>query len=387
MQVLRFFADLDSTPADDFCWIGRMDYLTRKIINHLSTRAGRGLTDAETRFILYAARDQRGATARCEVDRMEALLRHRPELIKTVGPAALHAAIQFRGTESAVKLLVDRGVRSCDLGPGQVSPLHMAVRNDNLEGLEILLKAGAGDAKCVEEQSNEEGVSNISLLYWVAHLGLRSDFVDLLLRHKVDPSIGPDGNGERGTTILHEAVAPPPTPPGAAADAVLLWHKHEVARSLISHGVDYDIYSAAGLDDLDRVKELVAQNADAVHTPDEAGLTPLHWAARNNATTCAAWLLKRKVDPDTQTLSQRAAMHIAADRNHADMLWVLAGAGADIDACDGTGRTPLHRAMFLGRVEAAEVLILLDADTEACDLQGRTPSDVARPECAFLQAP
>lgn len=362
-----------------------MDYLTRKIINHLSTRAGRGLTDAETRFILYAARDQRGPSARCEVDRMAVLLRHRPELIKAVGPAALHAAIQFRGTEDAVKLLVEHGVRSCDLGPGQVSPLHAAVRNDNLEGLRILLGAKAGDPTCVEEQTNEDGVSNISLLYWVAHLGLRDEFVDLLLRHKAKPTVGPVGNGERGTTILQEAVAPPPTPPGATPDAVWLWRKHEVARKLIEHRVDYDIFSAAGLDDLGRVKQLVGQDGDAADAPDEAGLTALHWATRNNATTCAAWLLKHKADADTLTLSQRAAMHIAADNNHADMLWLLAGVGADIEACDAAGRSPLHRAMFLGRVEAAEVLILLGADTDAQDLLGRTPAELSRPECAFLQ--
>ena len=67
------------------------------------------------------------------------------------------------------------------------------------------------------------------------------------------------------------------------------------------------------------------------------------------------------------------------------MLWLLATAGVDIDVPDANGRTPLHRATFLGRVEAAEILILLDADTEACDLSGRTPFDIARQGCAFLQ--
>jgi hypothetical protein len=372
-------------PGQSYC-IDRMDYLTRKIINYLSSREGRGLSDAETRFILYAARDQSGQTARCEVDRMAVLLSHRPELIKTVGAAALHAAIQFRGTEEAIELLLERGVRSCDLGPGQVSPLHTSVRNNNLEGLLLVLKAGVGDAACTMEQANAEGLANISLLYWVAHLGLRSDFVGLLSKHGADTEKCIIGNGERGNTVLQEAVAYPLSPTSSALDPVWLWRKHEVARSLIDQGARYDIFSAAGLDDLDRVRQLVADDPGAAWGAGEGGMTPLHWAARNNATKCAAWLLKRKADPEALNLAQRSAMHTASDWNHVDMLWLLAAAGAEIDVTDAAGRTPLHRATFLGRVEAAEVLILLGADTDSADFSGKTPLDIARPECSFLQA-
>ena len=363
-----------------------MDYHTRKIINYLSSRGGRGLSDAETRFILYAARDQRGQTARCEVDRMAVLLHHRPDLINSVGAAALHAAIQFRGTEEAVELLLARGVRSCDLGPAQSSPLHTAVRNNNLEGLRLVLEAGVGNAGCTLEQPNAEGLTNISLLYWVANLGLRSDFVGLLLKHGADPESCILGNGERGNTALQEAVAHPFSPTSSTLDPVWLWRKHEVARALIEQGARYDIFAAAGLDDLDRVRELVANDPGAACRAGEGGMTPLHWAARSNATTCAAWLLKRKADPEALNLAQRSAMHTAADWNHIDMIWLLAGAGVEIDGADTAGRTPLHRATFLGRVEAAEVLILLGADPDASDFSGKTPLDLARPECAFLHA-
>ena len=362
-----------------------MDYLTRKIINHLSSREGRGLTDAETRFILYAARDQSGQTARCEVDRMAALLRHQPELIRSVGQAALHAALQFQGTEPAVQLLLAHGVRSCELGPGQLSPLHAAVQSNNLAGLRLVLDAGIGDASCTIEPANPEGVANISLLYWVASLGLRPEFVELLIGHGADPESVITGNGERGTTVLHEAVAPPLGTANSTLDPVRLWRKHEVARSLIEQGARYDIFSAAGLDDVDRVRAIVADDRDAVQRPGEGGMTPLHWAARNNATQCAAWLLKHRADPEAENLALRTAMHTAAAWNHTDMLWLLAGAGADIDAVDATGRTPLHRATFMGRVEAAEVLLLLEADTSASDLSGKTPWDLSRRACVFLQ--
>ena len=363
-----------------------MDYLTRKIINHLSSRDGRGLTDAETRFLVASSRDQTRQTATCDVDRMEMLLRHEPELLKAVGPAALHAAVQFRGTEAAVRFLLEKKVRSFDLGPGQESPLFAAVRNDNVEALRLVLEAKVGDAAVVEEQVNAEGQSNLSLLYWAANLGLSPEIVELLLKHGADAAVSPVGNGERGTTVLQEAVAHPLGSGGVPGlDPVWVWRKHEVARVLIEHGTPYDIYSAAGLDDLPRVRKLVTGDAEALSRPGEGGMTPLHWAARNNAGKVTSWLLKRKVDPDEVNLAQRTAMHQAADWNHTDMLWLLAGAGADVDAPDTSGRTPLHRAMFLGRVEAAEVLILLEADTRTGDLSGRTPLDITRQGCLFLQ--
>lgn len=362
-----------------------MDYLTRRIINHLASRDGHGLTDAETQFLLSASRDQNRQTARCDVDRMRALLRHEPELIKTIGPAALHVAVQYQGTEAAVELLLEQGVRSLDLGPGEESPLHMCVRNDNLAALRLVLDAGITDASSVIDQPTPEGLTNLSLLYWVAHQGLDTAYVDLLLRHGADPRIPIVGNGERGTSVLQEAVAHPVGPGGTPSiDPVWIWRKQEVARHLVGRrGVKYDLYSAAGLDDLDQLKSLVTDR-DKAAEPGEGGMTPLHWAARGDAGECAGWLLKQKVDPDCTNLAQRTPLHMAADWNHADMIFLLVGAGADIDAVDTHGRTPLHRAASLGRVEATEVLLLLEADQEARDGSDRTPAQVARDGCVQL---
>lgn len=362
-----------------------MDFLTRRIVNHLASREGRSLTDAETRFLLSAARDANRGVASCDVDRMRVLLRHEPDIVQTVGPAALYLAVQNRGTEEAVRLLLESGVRSLDLGPGEDSPLHATVQNDNLEALRLVLEAGVCDASAVQQQPTADGVSHLSLLYWVAHLGLATDFVDLLLAHGADPHLPIVGNGERGTTVLHEAVAPPVTAGGVpSVDPVWLWRKHEVARQLIGRKVKPDIYAAAGLDDVETLKSLAKKDDDAIHRPNEGGVTPLHWAARTDAIACATWLLKRRVDIEAATPTQRTAVHLAVDWNHTEMLWLLAGRGADIDAPDAGGRTPLHRAAFLGRVEAVEVLLLLDADRDARDSSDRLPVDLARDGCVDL---
>ena len=67
------------------------------------------------------------------------------------------------------------------------------------------------------------------------------------------------------------------------------------------------------------------------------------------------------------------------------MIWLLAARGADLDWPDSKGRTPLHRATYMGEVEAAEILIVLGADTSIETPAGRTAIQLARFGCRFLK--
>ena len=80
------------------------------------------------------------------------------------------------------------------------------------------------------------------------------------------------GWGEKGSTSLQVAVAP-----GWSEEEQP--KKHEVARILIEDGAYYDVYSACGLNDTDRLRELIDEDAEVVDATDDYGMTPLHWAA------------------------------------------------------------------------------------------------------------
>ena len=69
----------------------------------------------------------------------------------------------------------------------------------------------------------------------------------------------------------------------------------------------------------------------------------------------------------------------------AEMLWLLAGKGADLNARDRKGRTPLHQAMYAGDLEEAEILIVLGADVRVPNRQGKTALEVARKDCLFFK--
>ena len=84
-----------------------------------------------------------------------------------------------------------------------------------------------------------------------------------------------------------------------------------------------------------------------------------------------------------------AALHVAAQRGHLDIIRALVQAGCSVDVRDGDGSTPLFAAVTAGRRAAADALLgEHGADVNACDDEGLSPlheasnnADVGLVEC------
>ena len=129
--------------------------------------------------------------------------------------------------------------------------------------------------------------------------------------------------------------------------AGLPWHNPErwaqgmrFAEFLLSEGAYYDIFSACGRGDLDRLRTLTAEDRGVIETRGAADLTPLHWAVRGRSLDCARWLLRRGADANAESLTGRTALHIAAEWGLDDMVWLLAGYGADLKPAGHEGADP-----------------------------------------------
>ena len=319
----------------------------------------------------------------CDVERMVKLVRQEPALLTSIGPLLIRASIAMRGCEGATKFLLDHGVPVVVAETGY-NVLHEAAWAGCMENLRLVFEAGAVDATGVARTVHTGWPDTVSLLYWSVFKPNAQ--AELLLRYGADPEAPIKGNGERGITVLQHAVAPPYD--GAAApwpNPERIQSGMEFADLVLAHGAHFDLYSACGRDDLERVRELVGEDAEAVVRPGEAHMTPLHWAVRGNATRCTKWLLARGADVDAETVSGRSALHMAAEWGHTEMIWLLAERGADLNGQDSKGRSALHRATYTGQVEAAEVLIVLGADVRRETKAGKTALQLARYGCKFLK--
>lgn len=344
------------------------------------------LTAAEQAIIVAALGQSPGRwEGQPDASRMAHILRERPEALDRIGARLLKVAIGMRGCGPAVELLLERGV-GLDIDPSAYNVLHEAAWAGATDNLRAVFESGASDATPVSVKRPHTGwPDNISLMYWAAWGGY-PDVAKLLLEHGagVHHALAIKGNGERGTTALHEAVAPGPWKDDNALRSNP--GKRAVARILIEDGADYDICSACGLGDAERVQALVAADAVAASAARDYGMTPLHWAARAGADECAEMLIAHGADVDALNKVLRAPLQLAAETDQADMVRLLARHGANLDTQDRKNRTPLHRATYEGHVAAAEALLEAGADPMVLNKNGKNAFEVARKEAKYLKS-
>ncbi len=129
---------------------------------------------------------------------------------------------------------------------------------------------------------------------------------------------------------------------------------------------------------------LIELGAD-VNAEDYRKAAPLHYAAGVGLDVLVEILLQRGADPKAVNTFGSTALHeiaggggTAPERGQVRIVRLLLAAGAEVDATENAGRTPLWYAAARGKVAVAELLLGAGADPSkrAAGEQG-TPKDVA----------
>ena len=287
------------------------------------------------------------------------------------GDSALMVACANRRAE-VVQLLLDRGADPNYANDAGVTALHAACVAKNAEIARMLIEKGAQPNTIARAGAKISGEAADGTPLYYAVAAQQPELVGLLLDHRADANIPRPG---AGTTPLILAV-------GRSDESIV--------TLLLTHGAKPDL-------------------------ADENGNTALHYAAQIRAPQLVRLLLDHGASPNLANKEGATPCHtsLAASggafsdeisprprgfggRNRADegsipakdvaalkAIWeALAGKGADFNARNQIGSTPLHYGIALQEIPAEAALWLIEhgADPQIKDQSGHTPLDLATGE-------
>jgi len=101
----------------------------------------------------------------------------------------------------------------------------------------------------------------------------------------------------------------------------------------------------------------------------------IHEAAKAGDIEAVKQHLAAGADLNAKNIDGWTPLHKAAQKGHKEVAELLIAGGADVNAKDRDGETPLHRVAIWGHKEVAELLIAKGADVNAMSGDG-TPLDM-----------
>ena len=315
------------------------------------------------------------------------------------GGMALHFAAE-RGHDEMVSALLLRGASKDALDFDGRTPLMWAVWNRHLSTVQLLLESGAdlnihaiddGSAALhVAADTGHDGIMVTLLLAGADPNVLDSDdatplmraagqgeqrIVDLLIHAKADVNIS---NTSEGSTALHEAARE---------------GHYEIVCALLLGGAEKDALAIGGVSSLMRavegghlsiVKKLLQAGAGVhTYTADE-GCTALHWGARGGHDGIVSALLLGGADKDALDSDGKTPLMWAIMNCHLATMELLLNAEVNLSIeaprCDGG--MALHRAVLAGKAFVS-ALLLRGVDVNCRLSDGTTALQYA---CQFKRA-
>lgn len=333
----------------------------------IMTAARTGKVDAIKTLLAHGAnvndRDTRGQTPL-----MWAAARNNTEAVRLLleGGADLTLRTNNKPTGRAAQMTVFLSPQ-----PTGFTALLFAVRAGSLDSVKTLLDAGA---------EVNDALSDGESALVVAAANAHWEVANLLLDRGADPN-----HAGAGWNALHQTVhsrrpnlgyTPGPVPTGSL-DSI------EVLKKLLAKGIDVNarmtkngmkdgqrnrvnrlgataFFLAAKTTDLEAIKVLLAAGADP-NIPAYDGTTPLMVAAG-----LGMWY----VGEDGGSLPGQ-------EDEATEVVKLIVERGADVNAVNKMGETPLHGAAFRGVNAIAEFLVDKGAKLDAKDMRGWTPLFVA----------
>lgn len=129
---------------------------------------------------------------------------------------------------------------------------------------------------------------------------------------------------------------------------------------------------------VEEVRRILEQNAAGVQGRFQTGSlnSVLHNAVARGHEKVVDVLLSKGANIEATNSEGQTPIFIAVQHNFAHLVNLLVDRGADLQAEDNAGNTPLHLAASTGRTKMIKLLLSLGADKHAENDEGEKPIDV-----------
>lgn len=190
------------------------------------------------------------------------------------------------------------------------------------------------------------------------------------------------GDADRVTEIVREE---PELATARDVDGVsaIMWSRYRsnrpVTDALLAVDPELDVYEAATLGYLDRLRERLDEDETRLAALSADGYTALHFAAFFAKPEAARILIDSGAPVDVVAANEMRVqpLHSAAAGHLTEICRLLLAAGAEVDARQAGGFTPLHEAAQNGDPEMVELFLSAGADATATTDDGLTAADLA----------
>jgi ankyrin repeat protein/beta-lactamase regulating signal transducer with metallopeptidase domain len=261
---------------------------------------------------------------------------------------ALHLAA-YRGDMEELRKLLEEGADVNAPAMYDTTVLHAAANGGNKDVVEFLISEGA--------KVDARDSFRLAPLYYAA-LHNYEDIVDLLL----DKGMDINAKDEYGNTLFYYAVL---NDGDKGKDAI---------KTLISKGANVNAKGLGGYTPLNYaiwleykgIVELLIHNGADVNAEDMEGFGPYYHAVMQGRKDFVELLTAKGATPVS-------TIHLAARLGDLEKVKAFVEKGADINAKDKSGETPLFSAVHADNSDVARFLLAKGADVKAKDPSGHTP--------------
>ena len=176
----------------------------------------------------------------------------------------------------------------------------------------------------------------------------------------------------------HRDVAHTRNPAGVSALMQARYeNKIEIVELLRKAAGELDVFEAAALGDVARLRTLLTSDPHQVQAQSRDGFTPLHLACFFSQPEAAEFLLQRGAEANAVSPGRIAVIHSAAASRNAAMVKLVLQAGANPNLQQQGGYTALHEAAMHNSVERAQALLDAGADRTIRSDDGLTAAEMA----------